>query len=306
MTLAILFSGQGSQKKAMGLDLYKSNQNIRSFYDSLDLYEDIKEISFYGNEDTINQTKYTQPIVVAFQLALLKEIQNLQLPISFTAGVSLGEYSALVAANMINQKDCMKLIEKRASYMSLACKKHPSTMYAILGSSIEEVKDHVEFLKKKNIKIEIANYNSTTEIVVGLKIEDQLNFENYMEEKNFLIKKLQVEGAFHTSLMNEAALLLKEDLKKVKFNKPSIDIALNYTGKLYKNEDMTESLSNQVNHTTYFKNVLEEMGNSGIDKVIEVGYNNTIKKIMKRSHPNIEVIVVKDSKSLEDLRNRTF
>lgn len=306
MGIGIVFSGQGSQKTGMGYDLYRHFPEVASFYDHLEMKHNIKDLSFFADKETLSRTQYTQPVLVAFQLILLEIIKNMDVPITWAAGVSLGEFSALVAADMISKDDCLALIEKRGQLMSEACQKNPSTLIAILGQCLDNVKSMQRDLKKQSICMEIANYNTKTQIVVGCRQSEEQGLMDYLDEMNIAYKKLNVEGAFHTSLMDDAAIAFKKELELIDFKEPSIDVASNYTGRLYGKDSPAALLSNQMNHMTRFKDIIDRMKDCGIDYVLEIGYNNVIKKMLKREVPEIQVIPIRSVEDLEKLKTRTF
>lgn len=300
--IGLLFSGQGSQKPAMGADLYEKYEQVKDFYDSLDLDFDIKDISFNSDEDTLKKTIFTQPSLVALHLGILRLLKSKGLDYSGVAGLSLGEYSALVAAGVISDQEAMEIIEQRAKYMSQSCRQNPSTLLALISKDEDKIYQVISKLRDQGIFIEIANLNCPGQIVVGVKAKDLDHIkDSFAQVKGIRISPLDVEGAFHTSLMEDAEKKLYEDLKSYKFEDPDLPIYMNRTGKRYGGEDFPSLMAEQTSHTTNFGSILNNMLADGISVFLEIGNNDIFKGFMKRIDRNIKVIPVNSVETIENL-----
>lgn len=302
MKLGILFSGQGSQRPNMGYDLYKGSEKVRTFYDSLKLDFDIRDISFGADESTLKQTIYTQPVLVAFHIAILDLLKEMGVKYDYIAGLSLGEFSALSAAEVLTPTEVMDIIENRAKYMSDCCKNQPSTLIALLGLDESEVEKHLLELKDRGIFIEVANLNCPKQVVVGVKKENITEVTNYFTNVEKLrIVPLEVEGAFHTSVMDDAADKLVQKLSEFEFKEEKTPIVYNRTGDFRNGESFVKLLSEQANHTTYFEKSLRKMIDLGVNTFLEIGYNDIFKGFIKRIDRTVKVIPVNSMESIERL-----
>lgn len=302
MKLGILFSGQGSQRPNMGYDLYKGSESVRKFYDSLKLDFDIRDISFGADENTLKQTIYTQPVLVAFHIAVLELLKEMGVKYDYIAGLSLGEFSGLTAAGVLSPPEVMEIIENRAKYMSDCCSAQPSTLIALLGLDESEIAEHILELRKRGIYIEIANLNCPKQVVVGIKKENINEVIDYFSSIGKLrIVSLEVEGAFHTSVMNDAAEKLAGKLSEYEFKEEKTPIVFNRTGDFRNNESFVKLLSEQANHTTYFEKSLRKMIDMGVNTFFEIGYNDIFKGFIKRIDRSIKVIPLNTMESIERL-----
>lgn len=290
--IGLLFSGQGSQVPGLGKDLYENYACVRDLYDHMDLSSDLKEVSFFADQEIIDKTKYTQPVLVAFHLAILRLLKEAEISYQATAGLSLGEYSAMVASGVLEEKEALAIIEKRGLYMGQACEKYPSTMLAVLKVDEEEVDQDLVELEKQGIQAGIANLNAPGQVVIGCLLEDQEKIISYYKEKKKRCIALQVEGAFHTPFMEEAAHKLRPVLDETNFSEAKIPLYLNRTGGQYRDENLAQVLEEQIFHRTRFQEILEKMIDAGVDQFIEVGKKDTFKGFLKRINKDVQVIAV--------------
>lgn len=298
MKTALLFSGQGSQVAGMGKDLYQAYPEFRDFYDSLNLSFDIKEMSFEADESEIKKTIYTQPLLVAFHLGVLRILKAKGVEYDYTAGLSLGEFSALAAADVLSEEDVMDLIEKRAQYMSDCCKENPSGLIAVVGAKTEDV---IGVLDQAGIWYGIANLNCPGQVVLGLKDEDMKEARRLLRAEKFRAIPLDVEGAFHTACMDEATKKLELLLPKYDYRE-GLPVVLNRTGDfIQEDEDYPSLLAQQASNTTYFKKSLQKLIDLGVERFIEIGYNEIFKGFLKRMEGDFEVISLSDLDSLKEV-----
>ncbi len=297
--IAILFSGQGSQEEGLGLDLYNEYEEVRDLYDNLPFSFDLKKISFEGSMEEMSKTQYTQPVLVTFHLAVLRLLKKFNVHYDIAAGLSLGEYSALAAAGVLTEEDALSLIEKRAEFMADSCHNKPSTLIALLGQEVDDVTSLIDQWAQRGIIAQIANHNAPGQVVIGLKKDDQEAIEASLENAEIKFRNLDVEGAFHTGLMKDAAERLAPYLDQVDFRSPSAKLYLNLTGQEWDGSGFRPMLVQQMTSTTQFASIFEGLQKDGVTKVIEVGKRNIFKGMLKRIDKSIEVIPVHSVESLE-------
>ncbi len=303
MSIGLLFSGQGSQRVGMGADLYEAYEDVRELYDSIHMDFDPVKISFEADEDILKQTLYTQPVLVAFHLAVLRRLKAIGLQYDMVAGLSLGEFSAMVAAGVLDEVTALKLIEVRAALMSAACKKTPGGMLAILGMAPEEVKKAIGEADFGFTTLAIANLNCPNQVVVGGSTADLGVLQDYLKEHTAArVVPLEVEGAFHTGMMRSASKGLRAELEKVELSEETIPIVYNRLGRVKSDEDVRELLAEQAMSTTYFEKSIRYMIEQGVDTFLEIGFNDIFKGFIKRIDRSVRVIPVNSVESLNNLQ----
>ena len=222
MKIAFIFSGQGSQYVGMGKELYNNIPTCKKVYDIANevLNFNLKELIFNGNKEDLDITENTQPAILTTSIAILKAIEEKGIKPDIVAGLSLGEYSALVASKSLDFKTAVSLVKKRGRFMQEAVPKGIGSMIAVIGLDESKIKKALEIASENGV-IEIANYNTNNQIVVGgecsaVELASDL-LKSYGARR---VIPLKVSGPFHTSLLNEASNKLKSELKDIEFHNP--------------------------------------------------------------------------------------
>ena len=222
--LAVIFAGQGSQYEGMGSKLYDRYPEIRGIYDRLG--RELTAISFRGSIDDISKTNNLQPIMIAFQLAVLKLIRthkpDLLKGLMSTCGLSLGEYSALALSEIIDEGDALRLVAIRGSLMGKASENRSSKMLAILKMTEDEVRAVLQGNPEFEGKVYIANINSSRQIIVAGEGDAIDELKDVLKANRKLAKPLAVSGAFHTPFMESARVEFMETLEGTSFRVPEI------------------------------------------------------------------------------------
>lgn len=306
MKTAFIFAGQGSQYIGMGKDLYENISVCREVFDKANdiLGFDIKDLIFNGNKEELDITENTQPAILITSIAAKKAIEEKGIKADVVAGLSLGEYSALVTSEVLNFEEAVALVKKRGRFMQEAVPVGVGSMAAIIGLPLEKLKAALEKARENGI-VEIANYNTNNQIVVGGEKEAvKKAMELALEAGAKRAIELKVSGPFHTSLLEKASIKLREELQNIKFNKPKVKTISNVTAEIIDDKDDIKSLLfSQVKSSVRWSESIEKMLNMGVDTFIELGpgrvLSSFIKEISREKGVKVKIYNVEDMKSLQ-------
>ena len=303
MKKAFVFSGQGAQYVGMLKELASAypvvDQTIQEASQLLGY--DIGELLFY-DEVKLNQTQFTQPAIFTMEVAILRLLDSLGVTPDVTAGLSLGEYSALVAAKVLNFDEALLLLEKRALFMQEASMTVSSKMYAVLSEDRTLVEQVCHQLQNQHLYVAPANYNMPGQIVIAGKTEACDMAAKLLTEAG--VKRcvpLAVSGAFHTELMQEAAEKLQPYLQKQNWKEPVIPIISNTYAKDMGEIDLSIStiMEQQMTHPVYFEDSIRYMVTLGVDVFIEIGPKKVLSQFIKKIDKEKQITNVEDEASLQ-------
>ena len=304
LDVAYIFPGQGAQYVGMGKDLYEKCPEAREIFDRANraLGFDIAAIMFDGPEETLTRTANSQPAIFVVSYAAwqaLKARAPWLMPRAF-AGLSLGEYTALVAAGAISFDDGLRIVRKRGQYMEEACLAHPGTMASVIGLAADEVKAICESAQRFGI-VGVANANSPGQVVIsGEKKAVEKAAELAEEQGARRVIQLKVSGAFHSKLMEDAERRLSAELRKMNVSRPARPVIANVTGEEETEpQKIIENLSRQVTGSVLWQNSVELLASRGINTFVEVGCGNVLQGLVKRICPQSLRTGVEDTASLE-------
>jgi [acyl-carrier-protein] S-malonyltransferase len=279
---AYVFPGQGAQFVGMGKDLYESSALAKELFEQANsiLGFSITDIMFSGTEEDLKQTKVTQPAIFLHSVILAKVLGNNFKP-GMVAGHSLGEFSALVAAEAISFEDGLKLVAKRANAMQKACEIQPSTMAAILGLDDFTVED---ICQRVSDVVVPANYNCPGQLVISgsvAGIDKACELMLAAGAKRAL--KLNVGGAFHSPLMEAAKVELEAAIVATEIKQPICPIYQNIDAKPYLDvASIKHNLIAQLTGPVKWTQAIQKMLGDGATEFIEVGPGNVLQGLVKK------------------------
>ena len=307
--LAFLFPGQGSQKVGMGWELSQEYPTARAVFDEADasLNRKLSRLCFEGPAEALKQTENTQLAILTCSVAVLRVLNEQGIVPKAVAGHSLGEYSALVAANVLTFSDALKLVEYRAQVMAEASQQQDCTMAAILGLDEAILQDLCEAASSAGV-VQIANYNCPGQLIVS---GDTAAIERVMDSAKDAgarrCLQLEVSGAFHSDLMAPAQEQLQTVINDFQFNDPSIQVAANVTGDFVQTADeVRRLLIAQVTSAVQWEKSTRTIGAAGISHFVEVGPGTVLSGMVRRTLPDAICLNVEDAKSLDKVRDVAY
>lgn len=307
MKIGFLFPGQGAQSIGMGKDIYEKYKEAQEIYNDVQEITgiDIAKISFEGPEEKLNETKYTQLAILTMSLAILSILKKENISAEISAGLSLGEYSALIYSGAISFEEGIKLVQKRGEYMQNLLPEGEWQMAAIMGMNEKQVEEVCQ--KVKSGFVVPANYNCTGQIAISGEKDAVLEAESIAKEMGAKkVRVLKTAGPFHTEKLIEASNALRKELESVTINKFNTKVIKNLNGEFYKDtDDVKEVLAKHIVNPVRFSKTLETMINEGINTFIEIGPGKTLSGFVKRTETDkeIKILNISDADTLENIIN---
>ncbi len=301
---AFIFPGQGSQSVGMGKDMFDNFPKAREVFEEADdaLGFLLSEMCFSGTAEDLALTANTQPAILATSMAVFSamEAEGFPLP-DYVAGHSLGEYSALVAANSLSLKEAVKTVRKRGKYMQNAVPVGVGAMAAILGLDLETLKTACEEAAKSQV-CSPANINSPSQVVIAGNVEAIDRAIEIVKERGAKrAVKLNVSAPFHCALMKPAQDKLTEDLREIDFRDLRFPLVENVSARENaKGERVRTALSEQVSSPVLWKDTIEYLIEKGVKTFIEVGAGKVLSGLVKQINRDVRCMNVEDSESLRN------
>ena len=296
---AVIFPGQGAQYVGMGQSLYEGFPQAKNIFLSIDkiLGFSLSEKCFQGQESELKETSTQQLAILAVSLAAFEVFKEKEIKIDYLSGLSLGEYSCLYAAEVINLSDLVNLVDQRAKAMNKVALANPSTMFAVIGLDREKLKD---IAKKENFYI--ANINSPGQIIVSLAKDRRDDIFTILEATGARVIELAVSGGFHSPFMNLAKEHLATVVEEMNFSDASIPIVSNFTAKAHTMaEEIKSNLLEQLTSSVLWNDCVNYMMRAGVDSFFEVGPSKVLRGLIRKIDRQAKVINIGEKQDLESL-----
>lgn len=303
--VAVIFPGQGAQEVGMGKDFYDHFPEARRIFDIADstLGFPISDLCFGGPAEKLALTENTQPAVLTVSIAIYEVLKSLGFNPEMTAGHSLGEYSALVAAEVLDFKDALHLVRRRGLLMEEAVPAGEGGMAAVIGLSPGEVRD---ICSETDGTVVPANFNCPGQIVISGEAEAVQRAGKRAEDKGAKrVVFLDVSGPFHSPLMEPAARGLAEEAGRYVFRDASIPLVSNVDGKIYTDsEKIKENLIAQVKEPVLWEASIKTMLDAGITTFVEAGPGRVLTGFMRKIDRGVDAFSIRDLDSLEKFKKK--
>ena len=293
MSIAFLYAGQGSQHPGMGADLYETYPQFRAVLDGADLDFDVKEVSFQDSQGVLNETRYTQPCMVAFAVGVTQILNHEGIRPDYVAGLSLGEYSALQAAGVFTPQQAISLVAFRGKVMAEAAKGVPCGMTAVLGLDREKLEQACDEASALGV-VAIANYNCPGQLVIGghqAAVDEAARLAKEMGARRCM--PLKVSGPFHTPLLKPAGDALAEKFKGESFGEMQVPVLFNCLGREKgENDTIPALLERQVQSSVYMEDTIRRLAELGVDTIVEIGPGKVLSGFVRKTTPEIKTYAV--------------
>lgn len=302
MKIAFVFPGQGSQKVGMGAQLIEDFSACQTLADIAkeQVAAPFLEAMLEGPIEQLTVTSYTQPALLTVGTMIANELMHAGIRPDYVAGHSLGEYTALVAANVLSFEDGVRAVYERGLHMEAAVPQGQGAMSAVLGSDSETIENIAAQVNLEH-PVQLANYNCPGQVVLsGTTTGVQLASEQLKEQGVRRIIPLQVSGPFHSSLMKEAAKELAETLRTVDFSPATIPVVANVNAEVVTDpKQIEEQLIQQLYSPVLWEQSVRQLIDLGVTHFIECGPGKVLNGLIKKIDRQVHTFAIEDTESLQ-------
>ncbi|MEN8699417.1 ACP S-malonyltransferase [Bacillus infantis] len=299
--ISFLFPGQGSQTVGMGKSLAESDDKVKAVFDQADqrLNDKLSSLIFEGPQETLTLTVNAQPALLTTSIAILAKFRESGIKADYTAGHSLGEYTALVAAGSISFEDAVHTVRKRGEFMEAAVPNGEGTMAAVLGLGRDELRAVTEKTSEEGHPVQLANLNCPGQIVIsGSRQGVEQASAKAKEAGAKRVLPLDVSGPFHSSLMKPAAENLRDVLDSITVSDAQIPVISNVSAaEMTESGDIKEKLVQQLYSPVLWEDSIERMIGLGVDTFIEIGPGKVLSGLVKKINRSAKTYAVSDEAS---------
>ncbi len=301
--VAFVFPGQGSQVVGMGKQLAESNQKAKEIFELADEILGIKlsQFMFQGPQEELTKTYYAQPALVTVSTAILARLQEEGITADYVAGHSLGEYSALVAANVLTFEEAVYAVHKRGEYMEEAVPDNEGTMAAILGLSGDILQGITDAITSEGYLVSVANINSPKQTVIsGTKEGVGMACDRAKTAGARRTILLQVSGPFHSPFMKSVANNFEQILDNMDFQNSRIPIFMNVDAEsITEKTRIKDNLLKQLYSPVLWSQTVEKMIDLGVDTFVEIGPGNVLSGLVKQISRNVQTFSISDEETIQ-------
>lgn len=300
--IGFLFPGQGSQSPGMGKDLADNYPVARQVFEEADdaLGFSLSRLCFEGPAEDLQLTENTQPAILAVSVAAFRALQSVEAPApAFVAGHSLGEYSALVAAGVLNLADALRTVRARGRYMQEAVPVGTGAMAAVMGGELSDIERLCREASGDEL-CSVANINSPNQVVIAGNTAAVDRAIELLKGVAKRVIKLNVSAPFHCALMKPAQDRLAPDLERLKFNEPKVPVITNVDARVTTAPDeLRDALIRQVSAPVRWFESMQVLMLNRVETVVEVGPGKVLSGLMRQANRDVKSLNVEDAASLQ-------